>query len=74
MERPSRARARRPLRNWSDYNPGHLPITVQIDLKTLDPYGWGDGQYDELHAQVAEVLGSKLYRPDDLRMFAGASN
>ena len=57
------------IRNWSDYNPGHLPITVQIDLKTLNPYGWGDGQYDELHAQVAEVLGSKLYRPDDLRMF-----
>ncbi|MCY1065434.1 Ca2+-dependent phosphoinositide-specific phospholipase C [Nannocystis sp. RBIL2] len=59
------------IRNWSDYNPGHLPITVQIDLKAISPYAWGDAQYDELHAQVAEVLGSKLYRPNELRAFTG---
>lgn len=62
------------IRNWSDYNPGHLPITVQIDLKAINPYAWGDGQYDELHAQVAEVFGSKLYRPNDLRAWTGNDN
>ncbi|MCY1054911.1 Ca2+-dependent phosphoinositide-specific phospholipase C [Nannocystis sp. SCPEA4] len=59
------------IRNWSDYNPGHLPITVQIDLKAISPYAWGDAQYDELHAQVAQVLGNKLYRPNDLRAWTG---
>ncbi len=55
------------VRAWSDAHPGHLPITVQIDLKAISPYAWGDAQYDELHAQVAQVLGSKLYRPGELR-------
>lgn len=59
------------IRLWSDAHPGHLPITVQIDLKSFGPFGWGDGQYDELHTQVAQVLGNKLYRPNELRAWTG---
>ena len=59
------------IRGWSDANPGHLPITVQIDLKAINPYAWGDQQYDQLHAQIGQMLGSKLYRPGDLRAWTG---
>jgi hypothetical protein len=57
------------IRNWSDYNPYHPPISVQIDLKVgFIGDAWRDEQFDELHRQVAEVFGDKLYRPNQLRM------
>lgn len=59
------------IKNWSDANPGHLPITVQIDLKSISATNWNPDQYDELHDQIGQVLGSKLYRPEDLRSWTG---
>ena len=59
------------VRDFSDAHPRHLPITLQIDLKREWITGWGDDQLDELHRQIAEVLGARLYRPEDLRAWTG---
>ncbi|APR82729.1 Hypothetical protein A7982_08078 [Minicystis rosea] len=59
------------IRDFSAAHPRHLPITLQIDLKREWITGWGDEQLDELHRQVAEVLGARLYRPEELRAWTG---
>lgn len=64
------------IRTWSDANPGHLPIIVNIELKD-DPLPLGipgtavlpfDAQrLDELDDVLRSVLGDRLITPDDVR-------
>lgn len=67
----------RDVRAWSDAHPGHEPITVQVDLKVgfwNSTTGWSASQLQELDRQVAEILGTRLYRPENLRAWTGYSS
>jgi hypothetical protein len=62
----------RDIRAWSDAHPGHLPITVQFDLKpTTGLWGWGSGTMAAMDATVAQEFGAKVYQPEALRAFTG---
>ncbi|HMG49360.1 MAG TPA: Ca2+-dependent phosphoinositide-specific phospholipase C [Inquilinus sp.] len=61
------------IRAWSDAHPGHLPITLQLDLKPGDLVlgGWDATAKTALDSTVAQELGSKVYQPEALRAFTG---
>jgi len=62
----------RDIKAWSDAHPGHLPITVQLDLKPSEgAWGWGSGDMSALDSAVGQELGLKVYRPEALRSFTG---
>ncbi len=64
------------MRAWSDAHPGHLPITINLELKSdalpapfdvtpIQPFD--AAQLDALDSDVRSVLGSRLITPDDVR-------
>jgi hypothetical protein len=66
------------IRDWSDANPGHLPIAVLVELKEdVPPLGpfmptvpppWDADALDGLDADIRAVLPpEKLITPDDVR-------
>jgi hypothetical protein len=65
------------LRDWSDDNPGHLPIVVQIEPKDdllpdlglgfVTPIPFRGPELDGLDAEIRDVLGDRLITPDDVR-------
>lgn len=62
----------RDIKAWSDAHPGHLPITVQLDLKpSLGLFGWGSSYMSGLNSLVAGEFGAKAYTPEALRAFTG---
>lgn len=65
----------RDIKNWSDNNPGHDVISLQLDMKDfiISPM-WNDRAHRLMVANIESVLGSKLYRPKDLQTYTGYSN
>ncbi|MGK9167412.1 ricin-type beta-trefoil lectin domain protein [Inquilinus limosus] len=62
----------RDIKAWSDAHPGHLPITIQLDLKPSEGlWGWGGQFMAALDSTVIQELGLKLYRPEVLRTYTG---
>jgi hypothetical protein len=67
----------RQLRRWSDDNPRHLPIVVQIEPKDdvlpdlglgfVEPIPFRAPEFDDLDAEIRSVLGDRLITPDDVR-------
>jgi hypothetical protein len=64
------------LATWSDAHPGHLPITINLELKqdTLpSPFDvtpiqeFDAAQLDALDVDVRSVIGDRLITPDDVR-------
>lgn len=64
------------IRTWSDSNPGHLPIFIQLEMKGSGlPPGFPstpilpfDGPLlDEVDLELDAALGSRLITPDDVR-------
>ena len=70
-------RCLRQLRRWSDDNPRHLPIVVQIEPKDdvlpdlglgfVEPIPFRSPEFDDLDAEIRSVLGDRLITPDDVR-------
>jgi len=64
------------IRTWSDANPGHLPIIVNLELKS-DPLPspipgtqvlpFDGPRLDALDAALRAALGDRLITPDDVR-------
>ncbi|MGK9235144.1 ricin-type beta-trefoil lectin domain protein [Inquilinus limosus] len=62
----------RDIKAWSDAHPGHLPITVQFDLKPSQGlWGWDSSYMAGLNSLVANEFGAKVYKPENLRAFTG---
>ena len=67
----------RKLRGWSEDNPRHLPIVVQIEPKDdvlpdlglgfVEPIPFRGPEFDDLDAEIRDVLGDRLITPDDVR-------
>ncbi len=64
------------LRDWSDANPSHLPIVINLELKEgalpapfdLTPITPFDStELDGVDAEIRSVLGDRLITPDDVR-------
>lgn len=66
------------VKEWSDANPGHLPITILSELKRTDPAKeaaggaksptWDGALLDALDAEIRSVFGEdRLITPDDVR-------
>ena len=64
------------LRAWSDANPDHLPIVINLELKDDRLPAPFDGtpivefdaaQLDAVDAEITGVLGDRLITPDDVR-------
>ena len=64
------------LRAWSDANPDHLPIVINLELKDDALPAPFDGtpivefdaaQLDAVDAEITSVLGDRLITPDDVR-------
>jgi len=64
------------LKTWSDANPDHLPIIINIELKEDQLPAPFDAtqivpfdvtQLDALDAEITSVLGDRLITPDDVR-------
>jgi hypothetical protein len=67
------------LRDWSDANPGHVPITVMVEAKEetisdpLDlgftiPLEFGPEELEDVDAEILSVFPfERLIRPDDVR-------
>lgn len=65
------------LREWSDANSNHIPITIDIELKTdsffvplggVNSENWTIPRLDAMDAEIRSVLPpSKLITPDDVR-------
>lgn len=64
------------MRAWSDDNPDHLPIVVNLELKDdplPEPFGgtpltpFDADQLDALDDEIRQVLGDRLITPDDVR-------
>lgn len=64
------------MRSWSDANPGHLPIIINIELEeSALPFPFDATQiepFDEanlvaLDDEIRSVLGDRLITPDDVR-------
>lgn len=64
------------LRDWSDVNPGHLPIVINVEMKDdalpapfdetpITPFD--AVQLDAVDAEIRSVLGDRLITPDDVR-------
>lgn len=70
------------VKGWSDTNPGHVPISILLELKDTplelgafdftDPEPWTAAAMDELDADIRSVFGAEqMITPDDVR--GGAS-
>lgn len=68
------------IRQWSDANPGHLPISIMLEMKgTGTPLGlpgtpllpFDTAGLAEVDAAITAALGDRLITPDDVR---GASS
>ncbi len=64
------------LRTWSDANPDHLPIVINLELKDGElpaPFNgtpiveFDAEQLDAVDAEITSVLGDRLITPDDVR-------
>lgn len=66
------------VKQWSDANPGHVPITILTELKRTDPAKealggaksppWDRPLLDALDAEIRSVFpDDRLIRPDDVR-------
>ncbi|MBS1836907.1 MAG: hypothetical protein JST64_04350 [Actinobacteria bacterium] len=64
------------MRHWSDAHPGHLPITIDIELEQdalpapfdVTPIQQFDAPtLDSLDAEIRSALGDRLITPDDVR-------
>jgi hypothetical protein len=64
------------LRDWSDAHPGHLPILLDLELKSdglpadlggTVPIPWDSTQFDALDTALRADLGDRLLTPDDVR-------
>jgi hypothetical protein len=63
------------VKEWSDTNPGHVPIFILVEPKVgsidrvLDPRlgDWDADGIERLDRQVRKSLGDKLLTPDDVR-------
>lgn len=70
--------ALRELVLWSELHPGHLPISIMLELKSdymfLDPTlrPFEDEALSVLDATLDGVVGDSLFAPDDLRGSAGS--
>ncbi|EKG18958.1 hypothetical protein MPH_03774 [Macrophomina phaseolina MS6] len=73
------------LRDWSDANPGHVPITIDIELKDVDERipaiggapgePWNATNLALLDDEIRSALGNdKLITPDDVRLGRLASD
>lgn len=71
----------RELRDWSDANPGHLPVIITMNCKEGGPKFFGMTQaarfdtdaFDQLDTLLLDVLGrDKLLVPDDVRSDAAS--
>ncbi|KAK7626912.1 hypothetical protein IWX50DRAFT_357916 [Phyllosticta citricarpa] len=69
------------LRDWSKSNPGHLPILIDLEFKTVDerivvlggPSGeqWNSTNLDFVDEEIRSILtDSQLITPDDVRLAA----
>ncbi|MGP3957075.1 phosphatidylinositol-specific phospholipase C1-like protein [Nonomuraea sp. 3N208] len=68
----------RQVREWSDKNPGHVPLTVLTEFKSTDPKkeamggakspAWDTALMDGLDAEIRSVFpDDRLITPDDVR-------
>lgn len=66
------------VKTWSQANPGHAPIVIQLELKQSDPKlvaaggvkapPWDAGQLDAVDAEIRSVFSDEqLLSPDDVR-------
>ena len=63
------------VRSWSDGNPLHMPIAIQLEIKDQpefigppDPLPMTPADYDALDAEIRSVFGEgRLLTPDDVR-------
>lgn len=64
------------MKAWSDANPGHLPIVIDVELKqdplpapfNVTPIQPFDApQLDAVDAELRSVVGDRLITPDDVR-------
>jgi hypothetical protein len=64
------------LRDWSDANPGHLPILVLVELKDdpppaaflTQPLPFGPAELDQIDAEIRSVFSEDhILTPDDVR-------
>ena len=64
------------LRTWSDANPDHLPVIINLELKEDElpaPFNgtpivpFDAAQLDAVDAEITSVLGDRLITPDDVR-------
>ena len=64
------------MKTWSNSNPGHLPIIINIELKDdplpepfdatpIEPFD--QANLDRLDAEIRSVLADRLITPDDVR-------
>jgi len=66
------------VKTWSDANPGHSPVVLQLELKQSDPRmvalggaqspPWDAGQLDTVDKEIRSVFSEQqLLSPDDVR-------
>jgi hypothetical protein len=66
------------VQQWSDANPSHMPIAIQVELKDTElefgdfpfvvPEPWTEAAMDTLDAEIRSVFGpDDLITPDDVR-------
>jgi hypothetical protein len=64
------------LRDWSDANPGHLPVLVLVELKDdapplailTQPIPFGAAEMDQIDAEIRSVFPEdQILTPDDVR-------
>jgi hypothetical protein len=65
------------IKSWSDKNPGHLPIMIMLEEKSVDFLGvtnylpsiaWTEADYAALEAEILSVIPrDKLITPDDVQ-------
>ncbi|HKY14015.1 MAG TPA: Ca2+-dependent phosphoinositide-specific phospholipase C, partial [Microthrixaceae bacterium] len=64
------------IRTWSDANPGHLPIVINLELKddplpaALNPtpvLEFDGPMLDAVDAELEATIGDRIIRPDDVR-------
>lgn len=64
------------MRTWSDAHPGHLPIVVNLELKSdrlpspfdvTEVVPFDGAQLDAVDAELRSAIGDRLITPDDVR-------
>jgi hypothetical protein len=65
------------IKQWSDEHPGHVPITIMVEIKDTDFFStatyipmtaWQVEDYDTLDAEIRSVFSEQqLITPDDVR-------